>query len=308
MNRLGIVVPCFNEESTIPIFYETCQKILRDNQIETSYYFVDDGSTDGTLSILRNLSQQDPDVHYVSFSRNFGKEAAMLAGLEATTEPIIVTMDVDLQDPPDLVPQMWNILAEKESVTCVATRRSSRKGEPKVRSWFAKRFYHLVNKLSSTEIVDGARDFRMMRRIMVEAIIQDKEYNRFSKGINAWVGFETEWISYENVERSAGNTKWSFWKLVVYALDGILAYSTVPLAIVSMIGCVMFVVSLIALLFVVIRALVFGDPVAGWPSLVSIVLFLGSTELLCMGIIGLYISKMYLETKKRQIYIIKEKK
>lgn len=306
--KLSLVVPCFNEQETIDIFYREAQKYTKDIPAEIEFCFVDDGSTDGTLSIMRRLHETDERVHYVSFSRNFGKEAGLLAGLEMATGDYVCTMDVDLQDPPSLLPEMWNILHGEEGYDCVATRRSSRKGEPKVRSWFARKFYALINRLSDTEIVDGARDFRMMSRKMVNAVIEDREYNRFSKGIFSWVGFHTKWLSYENIERSAGTTKWSFFKLLRYAIDGILAYSTVPLLIASFVGLLFFVISLVALLFIVIRALLFSDPVAGWPSMVSIILFLGSLQLMCMGIMSMYISKIYLETKKRQIYIIREKK
>lgn len=306
--KLSLVVPCFNEEETIEIFYHEALKNLADIDAEAEFCFVDDGSRDRTLSILRDLHKADPRVHYISFSRNFGKEAALLAGLEMAAGDYVCTMDVDLQDPPSLLPEMWRMLHEEKGLDSVATRRVSRAGEPPVRSWFARRFYRLINRLSRTEIVDGARDFRMMTRQMADAVTEDREYNRFSKGIFSWVGFSTKWLSYENVERSAGSSKWSFWHLFAYAVDGILAYSTVPLMIASFIGLLFFVISLAALLFIVIRALIFSDPVAGWPSLVSIILFLGSLQLLCMGIMSMYISKIYLETKKRQIYIIKERK
>lgn len=306
--KLSLVVPCYNEEETIDLFYREVQKHTAGMDADIEFCFVDDGSRDGTLRILRRLHEADHRVHYVSFSRNFGKEAGLLAGLEMAEGDYVCTMDVDLQDPPSLLPEMWNILHGEDGYDCVATRRSSRQGEPVIRSWFARKFYQLINRVSQTEIIDGARDFRMMSRQMVNAVISDREYNRFSKGIFSWVGFSTKWLSYENVERSAGQTKWSFWKLFGYAVDGILAYSTVPLLIASCIGVFFFVISLAALLFIVIRALLFSDPVAGWPSLVSIILFLGSLQLLCMGIMSMYISKIYLETKKRQVYIVREKK
>ena len=307
MEKLSLVVPCYNEEETIEIFYNEALKFTRDIPAEVEFCFVDDGSKDHTLKIMRKLHKADPRVRYVSFSRNFGKESALLAGLEMTTGDYIVTMDVDLQDPPSLLPKMWRFLHEDEDLDCIATRRSTRRGEPKIRSWFARLFYRLINKISQTEIVDGARDFRMMRRNMVDSIVEDREYNRFSKGIFSWVGYNTKWLSYENIERSAGSTKWSFKKLFVYAVDGILAYSTAPLLAASILGVVLFVISLLVLIFIVVRALLFSDPVAGWPSMVSIILFLGSIQLLCMGIMGMYISKIYLETKKRQIYIVKER-
>lgn len=309
MNSLGIVVPCFNEEAGLQLFYEACCNALQDAEADVSWWFVDDGSTDQTLQVLKELQQKDSRVHYISFSRNFGKESAMLAGLEADQSDYVVTMDADMQDPPALLKDMWDILQQEgDRYDCVGTKRITRKGEPRMRSWFARRFYRLINKLSNTEIEDGARDYRMMKRIVADAVIKDREYNRFSKGIYSWVGFNVKWISYDNVQRSSGKTKWSFMKLSAYALDGIIAFSTVPLMMASVIGMVIFAVSLIALLFIVIRALLFGDPVAGWPSLVSIVLFLGSLELLCIGIMGMYIGKMFLETKHRQNYIVKEKK
>lgn len=249
------------------------------------------------------------NFHYLSFSRNFGKEAALYAGLNLAKGDYIVTMDVDLQDPPFLLPKMWQILHDtKTDYDCVATRRTTRKGEPVVRSFFARLFYRIINKLSSTEIIDGARDYRMMTRQMAEAVLRDGEYNRFSKGIFSWVGFHTKWLSYENVERSAGETKWSFWKLFKYSVEGILAYTTIPLYLSSVLGFILSGLSLFALLFIVCRALLYGDPVAGWPSLVSIITFIGGMILLSLGVIGLYIAKIYLETKKRQIYIIREEK
>lgn len=310
MELLSIVVPCFNEEATIPIFYETVEKIKAQIPAEVEYCFIDDGSRDRTLPILRELNKKSGGyVHYRSFSRNFGKEAALYAGLKMAKGDYIVTMDVDLQDPPSLLPRMWQILHDPESdYDCVATRRTTRKGEPPIRSFFARLFYRLINELSDTEIVDGARDYRMMTRQMVNAVIQDSEYNRFSKGIFSWVGFHTKWLAYENVERSAGETKWSFWKLFKYSIEGILAYTTVPLYLSSIMGIIMCGVSFIALLFILIRALIYGDPVAGWPSLVCIITLLGGLVLLALGIMGLYIAKIYLETKKRQIFIVREEK
>lgn len=307
MDLLSIVVPCFNEESTIPIFYRTVEKIRKQIHTEVEYCFIDDGSRDNTLELLRDLSKKSEAVHYISFSRNFGKEAALYAGLKMAKGDYVVTMDVDLQDPPSLLPKMWNILHESD-YDCVATRRTTRKGEPRIRSFFARLFYRIINELSDTEIVDGARDYRMMTRQMVNAVIQDGEYNRFSKGIFSWVGFHTKWLAYENVERSAGETKWSFWKLFKYSIEGILAYSTLPLYLSSIMGILMCGISFIALVFIVIRALLYGDPVAGWPSLVSIITLLGGMILFALGIIGLYIAKIYLETKKRQIYIVREGK
>jgi len=309
--KLSLVIPCYNEEESAPIFYremnEVYQTHLKPLGLELEYIFVDDGSSDNTIAVVKALAEKDDSVRYLSFSRNFGKEAAMFAGMEAATGDYIATMDVDLQDPPALLPEMYDAI-KNEGYDCVATRRETRKGEPPIRSFFARMFYRIINKLTTTKIVDGARDFRLMKRIMVEAILSDREYNRFSKGIFSWVGFRTKWLAYENIERSAGKTKWSFWKLFLYSIDGILAYSTVPLALVSVIGIIFCIISFLALCFVVIRALIFGDPVAGWPSMISIITFLGGIQLLCLGIIGLYVSKIYLETKRRPIYIIKEKK
>lgn len=307
LDKLSIVVPCFNEESTIPIFYNTVEKIKKQIDADVEYCFVDDGSKDKTLTILRDLSKKSESVHYISFSRNFGKEAALYAGLKMAKGDYVVTMDVDLQDPPALLPKMWNILHESD-YDCVATRRLTRKGEPPIRSFFARLFYKIINELSDTEIVDGARDYRMMTRQMVNAVIQDSEYNRFSKGIFSWVGFHTKWLAYENVERSAGETKWSFWKLFKYSIEGILAYTTIPLYLSSVMGILMCGVSFIALVFIFIRALLYGDSVAGWPSLVCIITLLGGLILLALGIMGLYIAKIYLETKKRQIFIVREER
>lgn len=307
MERLSIVVPCFNEEATIPIFYRTVENIRKQIHADVEYCFVDDGSKDKTFTILRDLSKKSESVHYISFSRNFGKEAALYAGLQMAKGDYVVTMDVDLQDPPALLPKMWNILHESD-YDCVATRRVTRKGEPPIRSFFARLFYKIINELSDTEIVDGARDYRMMTRQMVNAVIQDSEYNRFSKGIFSWVGFHTKWLAYENVGRSAGETKWSFWKLFKYSIEGILAYTTIPLYLSSVMGILMCGVSFIALVFIFIRALLYGDSVAGWPSLVCIITLLGGLILLALGIMGLYIAKIYLETKKRQIFIVREER
>lgn len=309
MEKLSIVVPCFNEEASLPLFFHTVEPIVRTLGAEIEYCFVDDGSRDETLEIMRQLSAAHDYVRYTSFSRNFGKEAAMLAGLQMSTGDFIVLMDVDLQDPPSLLPEMWQRIHESGSACdCVATRRMTRAGEPLIRSFCARLFYKLINHLSDTEIVDGARDFRMMTRQMVDAVIADGEYNRFSKGIFSWVGFRTCWISYENVERAVGETKWSFWKLFKYSIEGILAYTTVPLYLSSVLGFLMCGVSFLFLLFIFARALLFGDPVAGWPSLVCIITLLGGLVLLALGIMGLYIAKIYLETKKRQMYIVKERR
>ena len=310
MSKLcSCIVPCFNEEEVIPLYYEEMQKVRKqeEGKIDFEIIFIDDGSKDKTLEVIKKLSEQDECIHYVSFSRNFGKEAAMYAGFEHANGEYVVTMDVDLQDPPHLIPEMIRCI-EEEGYDSVATRRVTRKGEPPIRSFFARRFYGLINKISDADIVDGARDFRMMKRDMVNAILSMPEYNRFTKGIFGWVGFKTKWIEFENVERAAGETKWSFWKLFRYSLEGIIAFSTVPLTIVSLIGVVVCIIAFLFLLFVVIRAVIFGDPVAGWPSLICVISFLSGIQLLGIGVVGMYLSKTYLETKKRPIYIKKESK
>lgn len=310
MSKLcSCIVPCFNEEEVIPLYYEEMQKVRKqeEGKIDFEIIFIDDGSKDKTLEVIKKLSEQDECIHYVSFSRNFGKEAAMYAGFEHANGEYVVTMDVDLQDPPHLIPEMIRCI-EEEGYDSVATRRVTRKGEPPIRSFFARRFYGLINKISDADIVDGARDFRMMKRDMVNAILSMPEYNRFTKGIFGWVGFKTKWIEFENVERAAGETKWSFWKLFRYALEGIIAFSTMPLTIVSLIGVVVCIIAFLFLLFVVIRAVIFGDPVAGWPSLICVISFLSGIQLLGIGVVGMYLSKTYLETKKRPIYIKKESK
>ena len=310
MSKLcSCIVPCFNEEEVIPLYYEEMQKVRKqeEGKIDFEIIFIDDGSKDKTLEVIKKLSEQDECIHYVSFSRNFGKEAAMYAGFEHANGEYVVTMDVDLQDPPHLIPEMIRSI-EEEGYDSVATRRVTRKGEPPIRSFFARRFYGLINKISDADIVDGARDFRMMKRDMVNAILSMPEYNRFTKGIFGWVGFKTKWIEFENVERAAGETKWSFWKLFQYALEGIIAFSTVPLTIVSLIGVIVCIIAFLFLLFVVIRAAIFGDPVAGWPSLICVISFLSGIQLLGIGVVGMYLSKTYLETKKRPIYIKKESK
>ncbi|WP_443796278.1 glycosyltransferase family 2 protein [Dialister hominis] len=307
MQLLSLVVPCFNEEATIQTFYDEVMKYEDRIDAELEFCFIDDGSTDRTIEILRDLHKKDSRVHYVSFSRNFGKEAGLYAGLSMAKGDYVAMMDVDLQDPPALLPDMWRLLHDPiEDYDCVATKRTTRKGEPAIRSFFARQFYKIINKLSKTQIVDGARDFRMMSRQMVNAIVADGEYNRFSKGIFSWVGFKTKWLSYENIERSAGHTKWSFWKLFQYSIEGILAYTTIPLYLSSILGIAMCGVSFLALILIFLRALIAGDPVAGWPSLVCIITLLGGLVLMSLGVIGLYIAKIYLETKKRQLYIVRE--
>lgn len=310
MSKLcSCIVPCFNEEEVIPIYYQEMQKVRKqeEGKIDFEIIFIDDGSKDRTLEVVKKLSEEDESVHYVSFSRNFGKEAALYAGLEHAKGEYVVTMDVDLQDPPYLIPEMIRCI-EEEGYDSVATRRVTREGEPPIRSFFARQFYKLINKISDANIVDGARDFRMMKREMVDAILSMPEYNRFTKGIFGWVGFKTKWLEYKNIERAAGETKWSFWKLFRYALEGIIAFSTVPLMVVSLIGVIVCFIAFVFLIFVVIRAAAFGDPVAGWPSLICVVSFLSGIQLLGIGVVGMYLSKTYLETKKRPIYIKKESK
>ncbi len=307
MDKISIIVPCYNEEEAMPIFYEEITKVAdkMKKKAEFEFIFVNDGSRDNTLEVARGLSDKDKRVRYVSFSRNFGKEAGMLAGLEASRGDFIAIMDVDLQDPPALVEEMYDTL--KEGVyDCVATRRVSRDGEPPVRSFFAELYYKLINKISKTEIVNGARDFRLMTRQMVDSILELREYNRFSKGIFSWVGYNTKWLEYKNVERVAGTTKWNFWKLFLYSLESIVAFSTVPLAVASILGILFCLIAFIMILVIIIKTSTVGDPVAGWPSLVCIILLVSGIQLFCMGIIGQYLSKTYLEVKKRPVYIIKE--
>ena len=305
MKKISLVVPCYNEEAVIKLFYAEIQKIKKDfNDVEFEIIFVNDGSRDKTLELMRELSKND-DVRYVSFSRNFGKEAAMYAGLEASLGDYVAIMDADLQDPPALLKEMYEIL-ESGEYDSVATRRVTRKGEPVIRSFFARLYYKIINKISKTEIVDGARDFRLMTRQMVNAVLEVKEYNRFSKGIFSWVGFRTKWLEYENIERAAGETKWSFWKLFLYSLDSIVAFSTVPLSIASVMGILFCFVAFFMIIFVIIRTLIYGDPTSGWPSMVCIMFFIGGVQLLCIGIIGQYLSKAYLEVKRRPIYIVAE--
>ena len=306
MEKISVVIPCYNEEKAIPIFYKEMNKVMvKMKKLDFELIFVDDGSSDSTLEVCKNLSKEDKRVKFLSFSRNFGKEAGIYAGLNKSTGDYVTLMDVDLQDPPELLPKMYNLIKE-EGYDSVGTRRVTRKGEPPIRSFFARCFYKLINKMSKTEMVDGARDYRLMTRQMVNSILEMKEYNRYSKGLFSFVGYKTKWIEYENRERVAGETKWSFWKLVIYALDGIIAFSTTPLWIAAIIGLLFCLVSFIAILIIVIKTLVFGDPVGGWSSMVCIIFFVSGIQLFCVGIIGAYLSKTYLETKHRPIYIIKE--
>ncbi|NQP58110.1 glycosyltransferase family 2 protein [Streptococcus suis] len=304
---ISVIVPCFNEEEAIPYFYDAMEKVRKEMGEQFEYIFVNDGSKDRTLTVLRQLSGQDRAVRYLSFSRNFGKEAALYAGLQAAQGDLITVMDVDLQDPPEMLMEMKAMLDGNPDLDCVGTRRVSRDGEPPIRSFFAKLFYKLMNKISQVEVVDGARDFRLMRRHMVDAILSVSEYNRFSKGIFSWVGFETEYLPYENVERVAGETSWSFWKLLSYSIEGIINFSDTPLNIASYTGFFTFLLSLVLMVFVVIKTLVFGDPTIGWPSTICIILFLGGLQLMTIGILGKYLAKVFLETKKRPIYIVKER-
>ena len=306
MEKISVVIPCYNEEKAIRIFYKEMNKVMvKMKKLDFELIFVDDGSSDSTLEVCKNIAKEDKWVKFLSFSRNFGKEAGIYAGLNKSTGDYVTLMDVDLQDPPELLPKMYNLIKE-EGYDSVGTRRVTRKGEPPIRSFFARCFYKLINKMSKTEMVDGARDYRLMTRQMVNSILEMKEYNRYSKGLFSFVGYKTKWIEYENRERVAGETKWSFWKLVIYALDGIIAFSTTPLWIAAIIGLLFCLVSFIAILIIVIKTLVFGDPVGGWPSMVCIIFFVSGIQLFCVGIIGAYLSKTYLETKHRPIYIIKE--
>ena len=302
---ISIIVPCYNEQEALPFFHEEVSRVLKEIGEDYELLFVNDGSKDDTLKELKALSTKDPHVIYLSFSRNFGKEAAMYAGFCNAKGDYIAVMDADLQDPPALLPEMLKML-ETDEYDSVATRRVSREGEPPIRSWFARRFYDIMNRISESDIVDGARDFRLMKKSMVDAIVAMGEYNRFSKGLFGWVGFRTYWMPYENVERVAGETKWNFWKLFKYAIDGIINFSHVPLSIASWFGTTMTFFSFLALAVIIIRRLIFGDPVAGWASIVCVVIFIGGIQLLCLGIMGQYISKTYLETKHRPIFILKD--
>ena len=304
---ISIIVPCFNEEESLPLFYAEMEKIKFQLNDHFEYIFVNDGSKDRTLAILRELNQKNNSVRYLSFSRNFGKEAALYAGLKHATGDLVTVMDADLQDPPELLLTMKSMLEANPDLDCVGTRRTTREGEPLIRSFFAKMFYKLINKISQVEMVDGARDFRLMRRQMVEAILEVSEYNRFSKGIFAWVGFRTEYLEYKNVERVAGKTSWSFWQLLNYSLEGIINFSDAPLTIAFLGGVAACLLAFFLIMIVIVRTLIFGDPTSGWPSMVSIILFLGGFQLLTIGILGKYIGKIFMETKKRPIYVIKEK-
>lgn len=305
-NLISIVVPCYNEEEAIPLYYEAMQKqMTKMDYVDFEIIFVNDGSKDKSLEIMRTLAKKDKRIRYVSFSRNFGKEAGMYAGLEATTGNFITTMDVDLQDPPELLEEMYKGITE-EGYDCVATKSTSRNGYSPLRKLFTKWFYDIIGHISKTEMVAGARDYRLMTRQMVDAILSLKEYNRYSKGLFSFVGFDTKWIEFENQERSAGTTKWNFWKLFSYAVDGIVGFSTEPLILAAFIGLVFCLIAFIMIIVIIVRTIIWSDPVAGWPSLACIIFFVGGINLFCTGIIGEYLAKTYLETKKRPIYIVKE--
>ncbi len=309
MKLISIVVPCYNEEQALPYFYDEVTKLSdkmsKTYPVDFEYIFVNDGSKDKTADVLKDMAQKDRRVKFITFSRNFGKEAGLLAGLENAKGDFVAVMDADLQDPPHLLEDMYEALVT-EDYDCAAARRVTRKGEPPIRSWFAKMFYKIINKISSADIMDGARDFRLMKRSVVDAILSMKEYNRFSKGIFGWVGFNTKWIDYENVERVAGDTKWSFTKLLFYSIDGIVAFSTVPLSISALLGILCCIVAFIMVLIIIVKTLIWGDPVAGYPSLVCIIFLLSGVQLFTIGILGQYIAKTYMEAKQRPKYIIKE--
>ncbi len=307
MKLLSVIVPCYNEEENIRDFYDELFKndlFFRENEIDVEVIYVDDGSKDKTVAEVRKLRAEDERVHLLSFSRNFGKEAAIYAGLQKSKGNLVVLMDADLQDPPSLLPEMYKYI--EEGYDSVATRRVTRKGEPPIRSFFARIFYRLMNKISRTEIVDGARDFRLMTRQVVDAILAMTEYNRFTKGIFGWVGYETKWLEYENIERKKGETKWSFWKLFLYSLEGITAFSTMPLTAAAVIGALFCILAFCLIIVIIVKTLIFGDPTSGWPSMVCIILLVGGIQLFCLGIAGQYLSKTYMEVKKRPIYLVKE--
>lgn len=309
MNKLSIVVPCYNEEESIPLFFPAVEKVVgKIQELETEYWFINDGSVDNTLDELHRLHSQYPEkAHYISFSRNFGKEAALYAGLQATTGDYVVVMDVDLQDPPEFLPKMYDLITSGK-YDCIGTRRVDRNGEAIFKSFLSNQFYHVINKISQTNIVPGARDYRMMTRQMVDAVLSLKEYDRFSKGIFSWVGFNTKYLDYHNVERVAGNTDWSTWKLFKYAMDGIADFSQAPLSLAVWLGTISFIISIIGIIFVIIRRIIEpSSSVFGWASLVCLILLLGGLQLLCLGIVGKYVGRTYIQSKHRPIYIIKEK-
>lgn len=303
---ISLIVPCYNEEQALPHFWKEVSAVMaRMDYLDFEVIFVNDGSRDGTLELLRGLAKEDSRAKYLSFSRNFGKESAMYAGLQHAAGDYAAVMDADLQDPPALLEEMYRAVTQ-EGYDSAATRRVTRKGEPPVRSFFARMFYRLINKMADVEIVDGARDFRLMNRKFLNALLELKEYNRFSKGLFGWVGFKTKWIEFENVERVAGETKWSFWKLFLYSIEGIVAFTTVPLTLASVIGFLLCLLALLSTVFIVVRKLLFGDPVSGWASTASIITFIGGIQLFFMGIFGQYLAKAYTEIKNRPIYIVAE--
>ena len=307
MALLSVIVPCYNEEENVKYFYDELMKnqpFFEEKKLDVEIIYVNDGSKDRTVEEVKKLRERADNVHLISFSRNFGKEAGIYAGFQKAKGDYVVMMDADLQDPPSLLPEMFSYI--EQGYDSVATRRVSRKGEPPIRSFFARMFYKIMNKISQADIVDGARDYRLMTRQVVDSILSMCEYNRFSKGIFGWVGYETKWLEYENVERVHGETKWNFWKLFLYSIEGITAFSTAPLAIASLVGVMFCIVSFIAIVFIVIRTLVWGDPVGGWPSLVCIICLVSGVQLLCLGILGQYLSKTYMEVKRRPIYLVKE--
>ncbi len=307
MKLLSVIVPCYNEEENIRDFYDELFKntpFFVEKEIEVELIYIDDGSKDRTVEEIKKLHEEDKRVHMVSFSRNFGKEAAIYAGLQKARGDLAVLMDADLQDPPSLLPDMYAYI--EQGYDSVATRRVTRKGEPVVRSFFARMFYRIMNKISKTEIVDGARDYRLMTRQVVDAILAMSEYNRFTKGIFGWVGYETKWLEYENIERKKGETKWSFWKLFAYSLEGITAFSTMPLTVAAVMGALFCIMAFILIVVIIVKTLIFGDPTSGWPSMVCIVLLVSGVQLFCLGIVGQYLSKTYMEVKKRPIYLVKE--
>lgn len=302
---LTLIVPCYNEQEALPLFYEETCRVLKDIPYDAQLLLVNDGSTDDTLSVMKSLAGQDERVRYISFSRNFGKEAAMYAGFCNAKGDLVAVLDADMQDPPALLPEMISII-EKGEYDSVATRRVSRAGEPPVRSWFARKFYRLINKISDADIVDGARDFRLMKRQVVDSIVAIGEYNRFSKGIFGWIGYRTYWLPFENVERVAGQTKWNFFSLFRYAIDGIINFSEAPLNIASWFGMVMTLMAFLFLVFIVVRRVCFGDPVAGWASTMCVIIFIGGMQMFCVGIMGQYIARTYTESKRRPHYIVAE--
>lgn len=307
MKLLSVIVPCYNEEENVRDFYDELLKnaeFFAQKELELEILYIDDGSRDRTVEEVKKLRTEDERVHLVSFSRNFGKEAAIYAGFQKSKGDLVVMMDADLQDPPALLPEMYSYI--EQGYDSVATRRVTRKGEPPIRSFFARMFYKLMNRISKTEIVDGARDYRLMTRQVVDAILAMSEYNRFSKGIFGWVGYETKWLAYENIERKKGETKWSFWKLFLYSLDGIVAFSTMPLAIASIMGVLFCFLAFLLIVITIVRKMVYGDPTSGWPSLVCIISLISGVQLFCLGIVGQYLSKTYMEVKKRPLYLVKE--